>query len=243
MNKETMMQQTVGAIVTDNFATAKVMKAYGLDFCCHGETPFKQACEEKGINIDELVEKLQEAVQADAAQGFNLWPTDLLIDYVVKIHHRNIRNKSGNLLEILDKVTQVHGDNHPELHQLQALVHESIEDLLMHLDKEENVLFPFIMEMLENEEAGRKMPPMHCGSVQNPIRVMRMEHENEGNRYMFIIELTNHFTAPDDACNTYRLLMKELEAFVDALFEHIHIENNILFPRAVELENRLVEAY
>ena len=164
----------------------------------------------------------------------------LLMDYILKIHHRGIRARGPELLALLEKVERVHGEAHPELHELKALVSESLEDLEMHLQKEENVLFPYLYELYAAKEQGQRMAPMHCGTIANPIRVMKMEHEGEGNRYLHIIQLTNHFSVPQDGCASYRLLMQELEAFVDALFEHIHLENNLLFPRFEDIEREIV---
>lgn len=143
-------------------------------------------------------------------------------------------------MELLEKVERVHGEAHPELHELRALVSESLQDLEMHLQKEENVLFPYLYELYAAQQQGQRMEPMHCGTIANPVRVMKMEHEGEGNRYLHIIELTRHFSVPQDGCASYRLLMQELEAFVDALFEHIHLENNLLFPRFEEIERKIV---
>ena len=134
----------------------------------------------------------------------------------------------------------MHGEAHPELHELHVLFVESLQELEMHLQKEENVLFPYLLELFDASEQGRYIEQMHCGTVANPIRVMRMEHEGEGNRYHRIAELTNGFTAPADGCNSYRLLMQELEDFVRHLYEHIHLENNLIFPMAVELEEKWV---
>ena len=171
---------------------------------------------------------------------FASWPLDLLMDYILKIHHRGIRSRGSELMELLEKVERVHGEAHPELHELRALVSESLQDLEMHLQKEENVLFPYLYELYAAQQQGQRMEPMHCGTIANPIRVMKMEHEGEGNRYLHIIELTRHFSVPQDGCASYRLLMQELEAFVDALFEHIHLENNLLFPRFEEIERKIV---
>ena len=107
------------------------------------------------------------------------------------------------------------------------------------LQKEENILFPYLLELFDASERNIRISPMHCGSIANPIRVMNMEHEAEGNRYFRIKEITNNFEVPQDGCNTYRLMMTELEKFVNALFEHIHIENNIMFPKSLELEQRM----
>ena len=231
----------VGQIVATDYATARVFAGYGIDFCCHGEVALEKACEQAGVSVAEVLKAL-DALEPnkEVAGGFAAWPLDLLIDYVLKIHHRYIRRQGPVTLALLEKVEAVHGEAHPELHELKALVSESLEDLEMHLQKEENVLFPYLYELYAAKEQGQRMAPMHCGTIANPIRVMKMEHEGEGNRYLHIIQLTNHFSVPQDGCASYRLLMQELEAFVDALFEHIHLENNLLFPRFEEIEREIV---
>ena len=249
---------SVGQIVADDFAAASVFKKYGIDFCCHGEVTLEKACADLGLAVEEVEQALLH--QGEAGNGqipFASWPLDLLMDYILKIHHRGIRARPAEVLKIfsftlrirargpellalLEKVERVHGEVHPELHELRVLVSESLEDLEMHLQKEENVLFPYLYELYAAKEQGQRMAPMHCGTIANPIRVMKMEHEGEGNRYLHIIQLTNHFSVPQDGCASYRLLMQELEAFVDALFEHIHLENNLLFPRFEEIEREIV---
>ena len=208
---------SVGQIVADDFAAASVFKKYGIDFCCHGEVTLEKACADLGLAVEEVEQALLH--QGEAGNGqipFASWPLDLLMDYILKIHHRGIRARGPELLALLEKVERVHGEAHPELHELKALVSESLEDLEMHLQKEENVLFPYLYELYAAKEQGQRMAPMHCGTIANPIRVMKMEHEGEGNRYLHIIQLTNHFSVPQDGCASYRLLMQELEAFVDA---------------------------
>ena len=214
---------SVGEIVAEDFAAAKVFKKYGIDFCCHGEVTLEKACANLKLAPEEVMQALKQ--QKENGEGripFSSWPLDLLMDYILKIHHRGIRK------------------NGPELHELKLLVSESLNDLEMHLQKEENVLFPYLYDLYSAQEQGQRMEPMQCGTIANPIRVMRMEHEGEGNRYLHIIQLTDHFSVPQDGCASYRLLMQELEAFVDALFEHIHLENNLLFPRFEEIERQIV---
>ena len=211
---------SVGQIVADDFAAASVFKKYGIDFCCHGEVTLEKACADLGLAVEEVEQALLR--QDEAGNGripFASWPLDLLMDYILKIHHRGIRARGPELLALLEKVERVHGEAHPELHELKALVS---------------------YELYAAKEQGQRMAPMHCGTIANPIRVMKMEHEGEGNRYLHIIQLTNHFSVPQDGCASYRLLMQELEAFVDALFEHIHLENNLLFPRFEEIEREIV---
>jgi regulator of cell morphogenesis and NO signaling len=165
----------------------------------------------------------------------------LLIDYVLKIHHRGIRAKGPRLLEDIKRVAEVHGAAHPELNQLVTLFAASLEDLESHLQKEEQVLFPDCLNLFEASMRKEMVEKMHCGTVANPIRVMHSEHSDEGTRYKYIRNLMNGFAAPDDACASYKLMLEELEEFMDGLFEHIHIENNILFPRFLHLEKKVVK--
>lgn len=171
---------------------------------------------------------------------FEAWPLDLLIDYVLKIHHRNIRSKGPALLQLTETVRASHAPQHPELNELAELVNESLYDLELHLQKEENVLFPYLYELFEASQNGRSIEGMHCGTIANPIRVMNMEHEAESNRYLHIRQLTHDFRIPEDANDNYKRMLAELEEFVDALMEHIHVENDIIFPGFLSLEERFV---
>lgn len=236
--------KTVGAIVADNFYAARVFKRYDIDFCCHGQIPLGEACVRAGVSLSEVSEALLQPERTDGNGSipFGSWPLDLLLDYVLKVHHRNIRKNGPRLLELIGKVRSAHAGNHPELAELYLSVEASLSDLEQHLQKEEQVLFPYLYALFEASEQGRNLEPMHCGTVANPIRVMRQEHEHEGERYQHIIRLTDHFKLPADGCATYRLMLEELETFVDGLFEHIHIENNLIFPRFQHLEARFVPA-
>ena len=241
MEKEKMYEREVGKIVAGNYAAARVFAQYGIDFCCHGDTPLEAACAGNGVSVEEVTAALEAAGDARPVAGeFASWPLDLLIDYILKIHHRGIRREGPGILELLEKVESVHGSRHPELHEVKELFAESLQELEQHLQKEENVLFPFLNELFTASEEGYAIRQMHCGTVQNPIRVMFMEHEGEGNRYHRITELTGNFQTPADGCASYRLLMEELKGFMTALYEHIHLENNLIFPRAVALESQWV---
>lgn len=236
-----LLHKNVGDIVAEQFATAQVFKHYGIDFCCHGHLCLEEACTNAGVSVEQVVEALQkEETTTEGNIPFASWPLDLLIDYILKIHHRGIRSKGPELLELIEKVKRVHGEAHPELAELHKQVCVSLQELEMHLQKEEKVLFPYLYDLFEASQQRHSIETMHCGSIANPIRVMHMEHENEGNRYLRIKEITHNFRVPDDACGSYRLVLVKLEAFVDALFEHIHIENNILFPKFMELEEQWV---
>jgi len=237
MNTTAFALRSVGSIVNDNFATARIFKDFGIDFCCGGTATLADACRMAGVDIERVVEALVSAQGEQATSiPFDSWPTDLLIDYVLKIHHRGIRARGPQLLADIERVERAHGERHPELRKLVTLFADSLEDLENHLQKEEQVLFPYCYRLFEAQQQGQRCEPMHCGTVANPIRVMLREHSDEGTRYKYIRTLMNNFEVPEDACPTYRLMLQDLEAFMDGLFEHIHIENNILFPRFIKLE-------
>ena len=241
MDNSNFMNMSVGAIVNENFAAARVFKYYGIDYCCGGSAMLVDACRIAGADPDNVCRALMVTHETESgAIPFATWPTDLLIDYVLKIHHRGIRAKGPKLLADIKRVAEVHGAVHPELNQLVTLFSDSLEDLESHLQKEEQVLFPYCYNLYEASMRKERVAQMHCGTVANPIRVMLSEHSDEGTRYKFIRNLMNGFAAPENACPSYRLMLEELEEFMDGLFEHIHIENNILFPRFVHLEKKCV---
>lgn len=163
---------------------------------------------------------------------FETWDIDLLIDYVLKFHHRNTRKHGARIYELLLKVCAAH-------HEFDAVAdhfRNSLQDLDMHCMKEENVLYPYISELYQAAEVGQKMAPFHCGSIQSPITMMMMEHDDEMARHERIAELTNNYTAPADADEDYKQVLAELRRFRDYLFEHVWVENEVLFPRSLQLE-------
>lgn len=231
---------TVGEIVAEDFKHARVFDKYKIDFCCNGSIPLSEACKYAQADMDEVVRELESAPSEGSPMvDFKTWPTDLLADYILKFHHRNIRQQGPQIAALLDKVCQVHGDNHPKLFEVQEQFGQSLVDLDNHLQKEEMVLFPYIYELCQAKEKGTPAPHFHCGTIESPIAVMMAEHDAEGERYRHIAHLTHDYTAPADACGSYRLVLEELKAFEAALHHHIHLENNIVFPRAIEMEDSL----
>lgn len=229
---------TVGQIVADKFDNSEVFNDVGIDFCCGGEILLSEACSKKGLDIDFVLDKLDnvEKVQNNNLD-FKNWDIDLLVDYILKFHHRYVRKNSIKIQELLNKVVGVHGDNHKSLHDVKKLFDESVIALNEHLDKEEQVLFPYIYEMNNAKENNASLPYFHCDSIQYPIDVMTHEHSEEGERFKEISKLTNDYTPPSDACNSYKLLLEQLKEFEDNLHHHIHLENNIVFPRALEMQS------
>lgn len=228
------LEQTVGNIVADNFATSEVFSKYNIDFCCGGDKLLSIIVAEKNIDTDKLISDLNHAKEQMTRNNFNFkeWSLELQVDYLTKYHHAKIREKGPELLKLCEKVANVHGTSHPELIEVANLYRDSLNDLLNHLMKEDTVLFPFIYKMLDNGEATKNSACF--GSIEMPISVMMHEHDQEGERFRKIAKLTNNYSIPDDACQSYKAMMKQLQRFEQDLHEHIHIENNIVFPEAIQ---------
>lgn len=239
---ENLINEKIGNIVAQNFKTAAVFTKYGLDFCCGGQVSIEKAAEKKGIDKNALLTEVQAVLNEGASEqiDFNSWPSDLLASYIVKTHHRYVREKTPILLTYLNKICKVHGERHPELYEINKLFEECALELGHHLEKEEKVLFPFIEKMEESKSGNGQYLQPGFGSVQNPISMMIHEHEAEGNRFEKIAELTNNYTAPGDSCSTYRVAFDMLKEFEQDLHKHIHLENNILFPKSIKLEETLI---
>lgn len=228
----------IGNIVAGDYRAAKVFKTHNIDFCCNGNRTIGEACTEKNLNPDELLAELTSALEdtKETTTDFNAWPLDLLADYIEKTHHRYVESKITEIKPYLEKIMKVHGERHPELVEINEIFNQSAGDLAMHMKKEELVLFPRIRKMIESKISHTEMPPAHFGTVQNPIAMMMSEHDNEGENFRKISALSDGYTAPEDACNTYRVTFSLLKEFEEDLHKHIHLENNILFPKAIELE-------
>lgn len=245
-NKFTIMKITketiVGVLVAQDYRTASVFKKNGIDFCCNGNRSIEEACIQKQKDAGDLIHRLEEVtVQNTGASSvdFNSWPLDLLADYIEKKHHRYIETKIQEINPFLNKVVKVHSDHHPELIEIEKLFIESAGELTTHMKKEELMLFPFIRKMVAAKQSGTTARAPF-GTVQNPIQMMIYEHNTEGERFRKIAELTGDYTPPQDSCNTYKVTYAFLKEFEDDLHQHIHLENNILFPKAIEFEQSLV---
>lgn len=230
-------QTTVGEVASTVPASVRVFQQFGIDFCCGGGKTLEQACREKGVALQGLltdVEKAQQPAAASQARDWNSSSLAALIDHILNKHHEFLKAEMPRIAAMLAKVIQVHGNNHPEsLHPLDEVYGGLNRELDEHMWKEENILFPLIKQ-LEQVHNGRDgaFPGMPVGG---PIRMMEMEHESAGEALRQIRELTSAYTPPADACNTYRALLDGLRELEADLHEHIHLENNILFPRALAL--------
>ena len=233
--------QNIGELVAQDYRSASVFKKYGIDFCRQGNRTISDACTEKLLDVEVVLNDLSDIGNVSNSSGidFKSWPLDLLADYIEKTHHRYVEDKSPELISYLDKICEVHGENHTELYEIKDLIQQTVGNLSQHMKKEELVLFPYIRKMEKAKRTGELLQKPSFGTIQNPINQMESEHSAEGDRFRSIETLSNNYTPPEDACNTYRVTFAMLKEFQDDLHLHIHLENNILFPKSILLEKQL----
>lgn len=233
-------QKQIGEFVADDFRTAAVFSKHKIDFCCNGNRTIEEACEKKGIDSNRLAEELEAVLNTttNPSIDYKSWPIDLLADYIEKKHHRYVEEKIPVLRQFLDKLCKVHGERHPELFKINELFTASAGELTAHMKKEELILFPFVKRMVKAKLDHVAIQSPQFGTVENPIAMMMQEHDTEGERFREIAELTDNYTPPADACNTYKVTFAMLDEFEKDLHLHIHLENNILFPEAIKLEQQ-----
>ena len=236
-----LMDKTLAEIVTDNIRAAIVFEEYGLDFCCKGKRSLKDACAEKKVDVQKIVNELINlSGDGNETQNVDDWQLDFLVDYIMNNHHQYVRRMIPVITLHADKVASVHGKNHLETIKIADLFLAVREELEMHMMKEERILFPQIKQMILNQKENSQFFPPAFGTIQNPIRMMEYEHTNAGDALYQIRELSNNYSHPEDACNTFKALYSELKEFEEDLHKHIHLENNILFPKSIDLESQLV---
>ncbi len=227
--------ETIGELATKDLRKIAVFKKYGLDFCCGGKKTVKEACAEKGLDVTKIEQELQQADKMPASHPipYDEWNLDFLADYIVNTHHRYVRKNLPEITAYADKVMKVHSDRHPELIKINKLVQEVNTTLTAHLEEEENILFPKIKSLVNG---GAAQNVTNTASLKNLIDTTEAEHEIVGKELEIIRKLSNNYTLPEDACASYSLLFRMLDEFEDDLHLHIHLENNILFPKALQLE-------
>ena len=233
----------VGEIVKVNYKTASLFQENNIDYCCGGRISISEACTEAGIDSNQLISQLDAMlVQNDPdAKYIDDMNPDELCRYIVKRHHSYVRESIPFLEMSLEKLCKVHGESHPELFTVRDLFLESAGELTKHMQKEEIVLFPYIAKMILAKDNNTQLSQPAFGSVTNPVRMMMSEHQVEGERFLKISSLTNDYQLPADTCTTYEVTYERLQDFEIDLHRHIHLENNILFPKAAELENELLD--
>ena len=231
---------TVAEIVTKDIKTADVFKKNGIDFCCGGNVAVREVCAKKGIDFEELRKDLIEVNTTDSlSHNFNDWELDFLVDYIVNTHHNYVAAANDLLIQYSDKVASVHGHHYSEVVEINKILHSMFDELNAHMQKEEVILFPYIKKIVVSKKQNIELKKPDFGTINNPIKMMEDEHDAAGDGMKSIATLSNNFTPPSEACNTFKALYAKLEEFQNDLFQHIHLENNILFPKAIELEKEL----
>lgn len=233
--------ETVGQIAAKDLRKADVFKKYGIDFCCGGKKTVKEVCEEKGLDVNIIEQELQQTAQSITGgnNNYNEWNLDFLADYIVNTHHHYVRKYLPELRGYATKVARVHGAHHPELIPINQLVEDINDELTDHMATEENVLFPRVKKIVQAKNNGSVYIKDDGQSLKDLVGDMEKEHRNVDDLYQEIHKYSKDFAIPDDACASYTLFYKMLEEFENDLHVHIHLENNILFPKAVEMEKTL----
>jgi regulator of cell morphogenesis and NO signaling len=234
--------ETLGEIAAKDLRKAEVFKKYGLDFCCGGKKTVKEACAEKGLDVTKIEQELQNSDKTSFTARplpYNDWNLDFLADYIVNTHHSYVTKSIPDIRNYAAKVAKVHGDNHPELLRINQLAQEVCDEMSSHMVKEETVLFPYVKELVAAKKNGNaKVKFGGLDTVETPINMMEMEHEVVGNNMDEIRKISNNYEVPEDGCASYSFLFKTLDEFENDLHIHVHLENNILFPKALELEKQ-----
>lgn len=224
---------SVGEIVANDFRSASVFREAGIDFCCGGKKNIKDSCEELSINRADLIEKLEllDSSSPSASQNYKDWDTAFLCDYIVNTHHMYVRRSLPELVHYTQKISMVHGETHPELIEVAGLFSQINKELLQHLKNEEEVLFPAIKDALITGSVIAR------AKIHSEIERLSLEHEFAGSAMDKIKILTKSYQLPEDSCNSYKVTFKLLGEFEEDLHIHVHLENNILFPKALKSVN------
>ena len=239
-------QRTVAEIALERPQSAAVFEKLGIDYCCGGRKPLAAACEAAGIdvnNVTNLLESAAGAAEPDTESGnWSDQSLAALISHIVEKHHAYCREECFRLEPLAAKVASKHGEHHPEVRQIHELFTSLRNELNMHMMKEEQVLFPYISALEDSVTRESAPPRAPFGTVQNPVRMMVQEHDDAGQALKDIRELSRNFSAPEGACTSFKALYQGLQAFEADLHQHIHLENNLLFPRAIALEEKVQSA-
>jgi regulator of cell morphogenesis and NO signaling len=237
------LDKTVRDLALELPQATRVLEKLKIDYCCGGDKPLGEACATAGIEVANLERMLEDAGQAETrgngSLDFQQATLSELIDHILDKHHVYTKSEMERLEPLIDKVIAAHGENHSELREIGGTFQRLCADLKPHMFKEEEILFPYILEMERASQQNRPAPFAPFGTVNNPVRMMMMEHETVGGILRELRALSSNYTVPADGCISYQTLYQALETLEGDLHQHIHLENNILFPRAIELEGSL----
>lgn len=229
--------KTVREIAVEMPHATRVFEKLGIDYCCGGGKTLEQACAAANIGVSAVLESLNATTVPDAGSDWNTASLAALVNHIVETHHNYVKSETPRIEALLAKVCSVHGGRHPELFEVQKMFRELGAELASHMMKEEQILFPYIVRAEQASAPGRPPIAPPFGTVRNPIQMMIMEHDSAGDLLREIRSITQDYTPPADGCISYQTLYRALLEFEADLHQHIHLENNLLFPRAIAMEN------
>lgn len=236
-------EETIGDIAAKDMRKAEVFKEFGLEFCCDGRKSLEEACKDAEVSVEAVNRALENLPQAAAAttpaHDYNTWELDFLSDYIVNIHHRYVRDSAPVLRGLAEKIAEHHGSAHSELYEIREHVGALLDEMQMHQIKEEKILFPFIRQMVQCKKERKPFTNPPFGTIESPVEMMLDDHRSAAAHIHAIAELSGDYTVPADGCESYRLYYHKLEEFDKDLHLHLHLENNILFPKAIKMEKEL----
>ena len=232
-----MATQTIGDFVAQDYRTAEVFEKYGIDFCCGGKVQLATACQEKGIDMDRLVQDLEQSASLpiDRSQNYAAWELPFLADYIVNTHHAYLKENTGSIAAYAHKIAEVHGAHHPEVIEIAAIFDQIAADLALHLREEEELLFPAIRKISALAKTGAAGEADEIEALRGSLKTLTHEHDEIGAAIHAIRHLANDYAIPGDVCNTFVVTYNKLREFEDDLHKHVHLENNILFLKAARL--------
>jgi regulator of cell morphogenesis and NO signaling len=234
-------EETVGEIAGKDLRKAEVFKKFGLEFCCDGKKSLKESCEDAGVPVETVTRALESLRKENipASRDYNSWKLDFLADYIVNIHHKYVEDSLPVLTGLSEKIAEHHGEVHPELYEIKKHVDALLAEMQSHQIKEEKILFPFIHQMVQCEREGKSFDNPPFGTIESPVKMMLEDHDVAGEHIHAIERLSQNYLVPADGCESYRLYYHKLHEFDEDLHQHLHLENNILFPKAIKLEKKL----
>ena len=230
-------EKTIGEIVAADYRTATVFEKHGIDFCCGGKVALAAICAEKGLDLATITGEL-EAVKrepVERSQNYASWALPFLADYIVNTHHAYLKENTGQIAAYAQKIAEVHGAHHPEVIEIAAIFDKIAVDMAAHLREEEEVFFPAIKRVAAARKAGTTPDAKDIETIKTSLKKLDHEHEEIGDAVHTIRHLAKEYAIPDDVCNTFVVTYQKLKEFEDDLHKHVHLENNILFPKAAKL--------
>jgi regulator of cell morphogenesis and NO signaling len=235
------LNTTIGEIVAADYRTAKVFEAHGIDFCCGGKVALSAICQEKGINPDSLLREIEaiKSEQIDRSQNYASWELPFLTDYIVNTHHAYLKENDEQIAGYARKIAEVHGAHHPEVVEISAIFGKIATDMAAHLREEEEVFFPAVKRAVAEIKSGNAPAKEDLDVIEESLGKLGREHEEIGDAIHAIRHLSKDYAIPEDTCNTFLITYRKLKEFEDDLHKHVHLENNILFPKASQLSNAL----